>query len=72
MRPSRGVRHDRNLNAARNLHKLPLLAVGEDVTLPDGQALVRANQGPDETGPVDGRTETRRQQTCIAQLTMAL
>ena len=60
MRPSCGVRHDRNLNAARNLHNLALLAVGEDVTLPDGQALVRANQGPDGTGPVEGRTETRR------------
>ncbi len=70
--PSCGVRHDRNLNAARNLHKLALLAVGEDVTLPDGQALVRALIGPDETGPVDGRTETRRQRTCIAQLTLAL
>ena len=52
---------DRNLNAARNLWKLALLAVCEDVTLPDGHALVRANYGSDETCPVEGRTEDRGQ-----------
>ena len=31
--------HDRNHNAARNLLKLALLAVGENVMLPDGEAL---------------------------------
>ena len=45
----RGVMHDRNLNAARNLWKLAALAVCEDVTPPDGQALVRANHSSDET-----------------------
>lgn len=34
--PSCGVIHDRNANAARNLQKLALLAVGEDVMLLDG------------------------------------
>ena len=37
--PACGVIHDRNLNAARNLLKLALGAVGVDVTLPDGKAL---------------------------------
>ena len=37
--PTCGVIHDRNRNAARNLLKLTLGAVGVDVTLPDGQAL---------------------------------
>ena len=36
--PNCGAHHDRNRNAARNLLKLALLAVGEDVTLPDGEA----------------------------------
>ena len=39
--PGCGVIHDRNLNAARNLRKLALLAVGEDVMLLDGGALAR-------------------------------
>ena len=39
--PSCGIIHDRNQNAARNLLKLALLAVGENVVLPDGEALAR-------------------------------
>ena len=37
--PNCGVVHDRNQNAARNLQKLALLAVGEDVMLLDGGAV---------------------------------
>ena len=54
--PNCGVCHDRNLNAARNLHKLALLAVGEDVTLPDGKALAGDVPVASETAPDDGRT----------------
>ena len=36
--PGCGVIHDRNENAARNLRKLALLAVGEGVMLLDGGA----------------------------------
>ena len=60
-RPSCGVIHDRNENAARNLQKLALLAVGEDVILPDGEALAG---GPPEADshyysfeiPIEDRT----------------
>ena len=54
--PNCGVCHDRNLNAARNLHKLALLAVREDVTLPDGKALAGDVPVACETAPDDGRT----------------
>ena len=37
--PACGVRHDRNVNAARNLLKLALGAVSPDVTAADGEAL---------------------------------
>ena len=49
-----GVTHDRNLNAARNLQKFALGAVGPDVTRPDSKALVR--QTTDETVGAEGRT----------------
>ena len=49
--------HDRNGNAARNLQKLALLAVGEDVTLPDGTALAGGDPTAGETAPIEGRTK---------------
>ena len=49
-----GVTHDRNLNAARNLQKFALGAVGPDVTRPDSKALVRLTT--DETIGDEGRT----------------
>ena len=49
-----GVTHERNLNAARNLQKLALGAVGPDVTRPDSKALVRLTT--DETVGDEGRT----------------
>ena len=54
--PNCGVCHDHNLNAARNLHKLALLAVREDVTFPDGKALAGDVPVACETAPDDGRT----------------
>ena len=57
--PNCGVIHDRNENAARNLQKLALLAVGEDVMLLDG-----------ETAPAEGRTEPRT--VVNSQLRLAL
>ena len=57
--PSCGVAHDRNENGARNLLKLALLAVGENVTLPDGEALARGNSTAGETAPDEGRTKPR-------------
>ena len=44
--PDCGARHDRNENAARNLRKLALLAVGEDVMLLDGGALAGGGSTP--------------------------
>ena len=52
--PNCGARHDRNHNAARNLRKL---AVGEDVMLPDGEALAGDNTVAGETAPAEGRTK---------------
>ena len=49
-----GVTHDRNLNAARNLHKIALGAVGPDVTRMDTKALVPLTT--DETIGDEGRT----------------
>ena len=57
--PSCGVTHDRNENAARNLLKLALLAVGEDVMLPDGEALASGLSIAGETPPDEGRTKPR-------------
>ena len=57
--PSCGVIHDRNENAARNLQKLALLAVGEDVMLPDGGALAGDDPTAGETAPDEGRTKPR-------------
>ena len=57
--PSCGVIHDRNENAARNLGKLALLAVGEDVMLPDGGALAGGDAIAGETAPDEGRTKPR-------------
>ena len=68
--PSCGVAHDRNENGARNLLKLALLAVGEDVTLPDGEALARGNSTAGETAPDEGRTKPRT--TAQRQLQLAL
>ena len=48
-----GVAHDRNLNAARNLQKIALGAVGPNVTCPDSKALVRLTT--DETIGDEGR-----------------
>ena len=55
--PSCGVIHDRNENAARNLQKLALLAVGEDVMLLDGGALADGDATAGETAPEEGRTK---------------
>ena len=55
--PNCGAHHDRNENAARNLRKLALLAVGEDVMLPDGEALADGDAVIGETGPDEGRTK---------------
>ena len=54
--PDCGAHHDRNENAARNLRKLALLAVGEDVTLLDGEALAGDDTIAGETAPAEGRT----------------
>ena len=54
-----GVNHDRNENAARNLRKLALLAVGEEVMLLDGGALAGDAVVAGETAPVEGRTKPR-------------
>ena len=55
--PNCNAQHDRNRNAARNLLKLALLAVGENVTLLDGAALASGDSTAGETAPVDGRTK---------------
>ena len=55
--PNCNAPHDRNQNAARNLLKLALLAVGENVTLPDGIALAGGDSIAGETAPNEGRTK---------------
>ena len=67
--PECGSHHDRNENAARNLLKLALLAVGEDVMLPDGKALADGDSVIGETGPEEGRT--KQAMTVAPQLTLA-
>ncbi len=67
--PECGSHHDRNENAARNLLKLALLAVGEDVMLPDGKALAGGDSVIGETGPEEGRT--KQAMTVAPQLTLA-
>ena len=56
--PACGQHHERNLNAARNLLKLALLAVGEDVMLPDGVALAGGGSTAGETAPDEGKTKS--------------
>ena len=68
--PNCGAHHDRNRNAARNLRKLALLAVGEDVTLPDGEALAGGDTIAGETAPDEGRTKPMT--TAQSQLQLAL
>ena len=68
--PSCGVTHDRNENAARNLLKLALLAVGENVMLPDGAALADGDSTIGETAPDEGRTKPRTEAN--TQLTLAM
>ena len=68
--PRCGVIHDRNQNAARNLQKLALLAVGEDVTLPDGEALAGGDTTAGETASDEGRTKPMT--TAQRQLQLAL
>ena len=70
--PSCGTWHDRNHNAAGNLHtvKLALSAEGGDVMLPDGKALAVVNRARGETGPDDGRTTPEYPLT--TQLALAL
>ena len=55
--PSCHTTHDRNIKAAHNLHNLALLAVGENVTLPDGTALACSIAATGETVPDEGRTK---------------
>ena len=57
--PNCGADHDRNGNGARNLLKLALLAVGENVMLPDGEALADGHSTVGETAPDEGRTKSR-------------
>ena len=57
--PNCGADHDRNENAARNLLKLALLAVGENVMLPDGEALADGHSTDGETAPDEGKTKPR-------------
>ena len=68
--PYCGVNHDRNQNAARNLRKLALLAVGEDVMRLDGGALAGDGAVAGETAPDEGRTKPRA--TEDSQLMLAL
>ena len=68
--PNCGAHHDRNQNAARNLRKLALLAVVEDVTLPDGEALAGGDTIAGETAPDEGRTKPMT--TAQRQLQLAL
>ena len=68
--PNCGTHHDRNQNAARNLRKLALLAVAEDVMLLDGGALASSGDTTGETAPDEGRTKPRT--TVNNQLTLAL
>ena len=49
--PNCGVFHDRNENAACNLLKLALLAVGENVMLLDEEALTGGDSTAGETAP---------------------
>ena len=65
-----GTHHDRNENAARNLQKLALLAVGKDVMLPDGEALAGGDTTAGETAPIEGRTKPVA--TDYVQLRLAL
>ena len=65
-----GTHHDRNENATRNLRKLALLPVGEDVMLPDGKALADGGSVIGETGPEEGRTKLVT--TDCTQLRLAL
>ena len=55
--PCCGIIHERNGNAARNLQKLALLAVGEEVMLLDGGALASDHSVAGETAPDEGRTK---------------
>ena len=68
--PNCNTPHDRNRNAARNLLKLALLAVGENVTLPDGMALASGDSTAGETAPNEGRTKPMT--TAQSQLQLAL
>ena len=68
--PNCNTPHDRNRNAARNLLKLALLAVGENVTLPDGMALASDDTVAGETAPDEGRTKPMT--TAQRQLQLAL
>ena len=68
--PSCGVIHDRNENAVRNLQKLALLAVGEEVMLLDGGALASGDSIAGETAPDEGRTKPRTGEQ--GQLSLAL
>ena len=65
-----GAHHDRNENAARNLRKLALLAVGEKVMLPYGEALAGGGSVIGETAPDEGRT--KQATTVTPQLTLAV
>ena len=64
--PNCDAPHDRNRNAARNRLKLALLAVGENVTLLDGEALAGGDPSTAETAPIEGRT--RPTTTALRQL----
>ena len=67
--PDCRTHHDRNENAARNLRKLALRAVGEDVMLLDGEALAGGDAIVGETAPDEGRTKPET--TVYTQLMLA-
>ena len=68
--PNCDTDHDRNENAARNLQKLALLAVGEEVMLLDGEALAGDDSIAGETAPDEGRTKPKTK--VPTKLTLAL
>ena len=68
--PNCGAHHDRNENAARNLHKLAPLAVGEEVMLLDGGALTSGGATAGETAP--GEERTKPETTVYTKLRLAL
>ena len=65
------ILHEGSKTLTANFHrKLTLLAVGGDLTLPDGEALAGDDPIAGETAPAEGRTKPRT--TAQRQLQLAL